>query len=1384
MKLLRHRIAQVYYTHGLFCASHPYSILITVCTIILITCYPLINLPLPGNAPQEFKSQLSSYSVPSRVYTAAKENESDEDLKRPRWYVGPPVGFVQQFVIKSAVSPWHPQQMIPTDAFRAPLSRVFQVLHEVESFQHQTRDGMQAIQDICLHISEPISSGHIKNLLPQYSCFMVSPANLWHSDHRRFSKDPEIIKTVYQKYGQTIETPPTIKDLLFGLPWKDTGISRYFIRNRQRVISYAITIILKKYDKGFISALRERLERAFPETSLNVNNTEVDSLVHVHYKDFNYIVEYTPLLVTYFVLLLYIYFSVRKIEMVKSQFGLAVSAVVTVVSSLFMSLSLCFFFGLNPTLNGSEIFPYLVMLIGLENVLVITKSVVSTPVHLDVKIRVAQGLSKEGWYITKNLCTELFIIFIGFFTFVPAIQEFCLFALVGLWTDFFLQMLFFATILSVDIRRMELADLHRQSVQQGPEQDLSTSIQPLIQCPFASRLNPQKRPSTPCASSHPNFDRVSPAPSAQRSTPTPYSPISSSLTEDLRHSTPKIYRSKSAPRLDIEYSQELSQTAPQQSQEAFFQNMPRRLRLFYFWARTRIFQRLIMVCTVIWIALIVYKTGLVEQLANLEDSSMSSPATGQQHLHQWGDHPFSSDMMRERSLEQEADSPSLLGKGMWWGRDGGEEPLEAGLVEHTQLEAWRGLSHKHWPRLLALYNISILGRYISILPSIHLSIIVDPQVALQERHPSESQGYLLPSQSLPTQESHSSTENKQNIWSYSSDNTQYTMYNPEQLKAFYPKSKREFVITICLSVLSVIVITYFMVALYKCMCSRNYSRWRHSLARYKARRQRAKGTYYKQIKDAVPIILTGHNQEIECVAVDGQFVVSCCLGGQLRMWDSNTGECISIMQRYSITPPRRRRPCVGRNIEDSDADLYAEYHGDKMTPESTSSSEGSFIDRNRLLERRSERNRHVIDRYRDLGLDLVSSINTDFVAMDPQPDADHTQGYDFKRWLDGVSTEHFQPLSDVPFANRKIPSADGNCTVPPGEDVRARSWSQGDSTIIGDPLLAEDGSEGARASAIWCLTVKDGLIIAGCGNGRIEMWEGETGRLKYQYNVSSSGVTAVCFTGNRIIAARVDGSLDVFELETFQNSSVLSPSSAVSARPHRGHTRQYSAGNLRPLRLWEEVVRLNCIASFRAHQRPITCLQCEGNRIVTASQDHTLKVYRLDGRDCLYTLYGHEDHVTALCLDKCPPYAAASGSADGTMRLWDLVTGSCIHKFMWHKQAIIRLATSLQFIVSLGQDDCMCVLDRTRGQLLHKISMESFGSSLVLMPHNLAVTGAQGKLELWDLSRGCLVRPVPFQDGDSAFITHLETLNSNSLVCAAGTSLKVISFPTTLEKAE
>lgn len=61
-------------------------------------------------------------------------------------------------------------------------------------------------------------------------------------------------------------------------------------------------------------------------------------------------------------------------------------------------------------------------MIGLENILVITKSVVATPIHLDVDRRIALGISREGCSIMKNLLLELVVIGLGYFTFVPEIQ--------------------------------------------------------------------------------------------------------------------------------------------------------------------------------------------------------------------------------------------------------------------------------------------------------------------------------------------------------------------------------------------------------------------------------------------------------------------------------------------------------------------------------------------------------------------------------------------------------------------------------------------------------------------------------------------------------------------------------------------------------------------------------------------------------------------------------------------------------------------------------------------------------------------------------------------------------------------------------------------------
>lgn len=41
-------------------------------------------------------------------------------------------------------------------------------------------------------------------------------------------------------------------EILFGIPLRDTGIKRYPLRHRQRIIQFAITLFYKDFDKGCV----------------------------------------------------------------------------------------------------------------------------------------------------------------------------------------------------------------------------------------------------------------------------------------------------------------------------------------------------------------------------------------------------------------------------------------------------------------------------------------------------------------------------------------------------------------------------------------------------------------------------------------------------------------------------------------------------------------------------------------------------------------------------------------------------------------------------------------------------------------------------------------------------------------------------------------------------------------------------------------------------------------------------------------------------------------------------------------------------------------------------------------------------------------------------
>ena len=61
----------------------------------------------------------------------------------------------------------------------------------------------------------------------------------------------------------------------------------------------------------------------------------------------------------------------------------------------------------------------------------------------------------------------------------------------------------------------------------------------------------------------------------------------------------------------------------------------------------------------------------------------------------------------------------------------------------------------------------------------------------------------------------------------------------------------------------------------------------------------------------------------------------------------------------------------------------------------------------------------------------------------------------------------------------------------------------------------------------------------------------------------------------------------------------------------------------------------------------------------------------------------------------------------------------------------------------------------------------------------------QGSLSLWDIPRGSLLRRVVFPDSEQrGFVNHVVSVGNSGVVCDQGKDLKVVYFPTILEKAE
>ncbi|XP_038626309.1 F-box/WD repeat-containing protein 7-like isoform X2 [Tachyglossus aculeatus] len=151
----------------------------------------------------------------------------------------------------------------------------------------------------------------------------------------------------------------------------------------------------------------------------------------------------------------------------------------------------------------------------------------------------------------------------------------------------------------------------------------------------------------------------------------------------------------------------------------------------------------------------------------------------------------------------------------------------------------------------------------------------------------------------------------------------------------------------------------------------------------------------------------------------------------------------------------------------------------------------------------------------------------------------------------------------------------------------------------------------------------------------------------------------------------------------------------------------------------------------------ITCLQFCGNRIVSGSDDNTLKVWSAVTGECVQTLVGHTGGVWS---SQMREKLVISGSTDRTLRVWDADSGACVHILHGHTSTVRCLHLHGDRVVSGSRDATLRLWDVRTGRCLHVLSGHVAAVRCVQYDGRKVVSGAYDyTVRVWDPeSESCL----------------------------------------------
>merc|ERR1711974_448283 len=215
------------------------------------------------------------------------------------------------------------------------------------------------------------------------------------------------------------------------------------------------------------------------------------------------------------------------------------------------------------------------------------------------------------------------------------------------------------------------------------------------------------------------------------------------------------------------------------------------------------------------------------------------------------------------------------------------------------------------------------------------------------------------------------------------------------------------------------------------------------------------------------------------------------------------------------------------------------------------------------------------------------------------------------------------------------------------------------------------------------------------------------------------------------------------------------------------------------------------MGAFKGHKGTVYAVKLAGHLLVSGSADRTVKVWDVRTGELLNSLEGHTGSISSLAIirsasssfstsssssssSSAPSPIIASASFDKTIKLWNLYTGECVGTLEGHTDFVTCVrAVGDRTLVSASNDKTVKVWDLERRECVRTLTGHTEWVNAVAVEPNGHVVVSLSKdrtIKVWHLPTGELLRELK---GHQASIQCLELLPNGILSASDDAAIKL-----------